>query len=140
MHPSVAVQTQPLVAPAFDGTATLPRIRDWARAQTRLRERPALVELEPDFFRTALGGRYVRQLAALGLSPERASARLEASDAGFTAVLRLQTGERVLEDRWDVEVDANGVVRDGASDHQTAYWRFDSGAMSSFFDGLLAGL
>jgi hypothetical protein len=140
MNPSLTAKSHGVVAPAFDGSAILPRIFDWTSIQAKLKLGAATIELEPSFFETELGARYVGQLKLLGLSPQGASARVEATENGFTAELSIRTAERAVADRWTVEVDGNGMVRDCVSEHWIAMWQFEAGTFSRFFDELLSGI
>jgi hypothetical protein len=140
MQQTIAAHHHPAVRPAYDGVSTLPRVLNWAGVRSRLSERPASVELSPAFYELKLGQSYARQLAALGMQPQHASAKIAASEEGFSATLSFRSEDRVVEDRWDVAVDANGVIRDCRSDSHAELWHFEAAGFSRFFEALLAAL
>jgi hypothetical protein len=138
MQTSIAAQPQVSVRPVFDGNAVLPRIFDWPRLSARLAASPAVVELDPSFFEAKPARSYLRQLDALGLEPQGASARIERSGEGLAITILIRCGSRELEDRWDMTVDVHGIVRGCRSEHSVGLWCFEPGAFSRFFERLLA--
>ena len=128
------------VSPAFDGATTLPRVAHWPELSETLRAHPSVHELDPSIFKLGLGLRYARQMTALGLTPTGATVRVEATRKGLTATLLLRAGGRTLEDRWEVEVDTNGLMRQIESDHHTGDWHYNAKEFSLFFDTLIRGV
>jgi hypothetical protein len=129
------------VSPAFDGTLTLPRISDWAGLRERLLSQAQERDLDAGaFYQLAMGRRYAVQLSALALEPLGVAVRVEASAAGFIATLLLRSRSRAIEDRWEVEVDANGLLRDMRSEHRTAEGAYNADDFSRFFDLIIKTL
>ena len=129
------------VTPAFDGTMTLPRVGEWAALRERLLSQAQERDIAaPGFYQLALGRRYAAQMTALGLEPLGVSVRIEASAEGFLATLLLRSRNRAIEDRWEVEVDANGILREMRSEHRTADGAYNVEEFSRFFDALLLGI
>lgn len=126
------------VIPTFDGTAVLPRYPGWSGLRSRLLSGPVEFELDRGFYDSPLGRRYERQLRTLGLEPAGAAVRLDATEGGFAATLRLHANGRELEDLWLVEVDSNGLLREFEAEHHTGDFAYDPESFSRFFDSILA--
>ena len=128
----------PHVAPYFDGAAVLPRIEAWTELRSRLQKGTETIELDASFFELPLGRAYREQLAGFGLMADHAAVRLEAAEGGLTATILLPGPGRILEDRWTLEVDANGVVQDLRSELGTGYAGYRADEHSRFFDTILS--
>ena len=131
------------VSPAFNGTATLPRIHRWEELRRSLSRSP--LESEPDLGRllaSPLGARYRRSLGAFRpVSAEAVLSMEPCPEPRLRVDLRFRDAEGAeAADRWQLEVDANGMVVDLRSDSRIGDWAFSAPGFSRFLDALLAGI
>jgi hypothetical protein len=129
------------VVPAFDGLCTLPRMADWQAFRARLYREAREVELPASvLMETGLGQAFLRQAEALGVSPKTLTLRAEARHEGLTLELSLRGAERIVEDRWELEIDELGLIREMRSEYRTGEGRYEAGDYSRFFNRILTAV
>ncbi len=135
MENATAAHTE--VQPAFDGRTTLPRIIGWSALRERLKAGPSTGRLPEGFFDRPIGRRYAAQLQALGASGGSATVEIMNAPEGLEATIRVLAGNLILEDRWMIEVDPLGVVRECISEHGTGAWIYKASDFGRFLSDLL---
>ena len=131
--------------PAFNGYAVLPRLIGWEDLRRSLSRSP--LDGEPDlgrFLATPLGARYARSLTRAKIRP-----------AGLSVLLSLESWPEprlridlrfsdlhgaAWSDRWELDVDALGVVTGARSESRIGDWAFSARDFSRFLGVLLSGL
>ena len=130
------------VGHAFNGEAVLPRVFGWDELRRSLAVSP--LEIEPDLgrlLRTPLGARYGRSLSSAGLVPAAAAATLSmghGAEPMLVLELRFESAlGRTARDRWELEVDGNGVVTGLRSESHVGDWAFSADGFSQFLGEIL---
>ncbi len=125
------------VSPAFNGSETLPRIYDWDELRRSLAYAPLNSEPEPArLSSTPLGARYARML---GRVPRRVDVTLSMETGPEPKVL-VELRLDACRDRWELEVDGNGLVTGMRSDLHVGDWAFSARGASQFLEEILGGL